>query len=165
VNRERPGEISFWVPGKPEPGGSKRSIPAWNKRTRTYAVAANGRPIINTVDDNPKAKGWKEMVALIARTQYKGDPIPGPVRLDLQFYLKRPAGHVGKGRNAGNLRAAARQYPTVKPDVLKMARVVEDALSGLVYVDDAQIIHEVLLKQYGPNEGVRIEVTRIGVPA
>ena len=40
--------------------------------------------------------------------------------------------------------------------MLKLARAVEDAMSGVVYRDDAQVVTEVLRKRYG--EPARAEV-------
>jgi len=43
--------------------------------------------------------------------------------------------------------------------VLKLARGVEDALSGILYMDDAQIVSERLTKLYGSPARVEITVT------
>jgi len=153
MNREMsPDTISFWVPGKPEPAGSKSAYPSRNGRH------------VRVVDANRRASAWKDVVAMVARAQYRGQPLTGPVRLDLQFYLRRPPTHMGRGRNAKRVLSSAREHATVKPDALKLARAVEDALTGILYADDAQIIDEHLLKFYGPREGVRIEVRALGIP-
>jgi Holliday junction resolvase RusA-like endonuclease len=39
-------------------------------------------------------------------------------------------------------------HPTVKPDLTKLLRAVEDALTGVVWRDDSQIIHQVVNKEY-----------------
>ena len=66
--------------------------------------------------------------------------------------MLRPKGHFGKR----GLLPSAPIAPIVKPDLLKLARAVEDALSGLVYKDDAQIVREILDKHYG--EPARVEI-------
>lgn len=107
------------------------------------------------VDDNKKSRPWKNLVAQVAGDAMAGrDVMQGPIRLTLRFFRTRPKSH---HRTNGDVSASAPSYPTTKPDVLKLARAVEDALSGVVYVDDAQIVDELLTKEFGP-ERVEIKV-------
>jgi Holliday junction resolvase RusA-like endonuclease len=78
----------------------------------------------------------------------------GPLKVSLRFGLLRPKGHFGKR----GLKPSAPQYPTVKPDVIKLARCVEDALNGLAWKDDSQIVFEELGKVYAGSPGVQIEI-------
>lgn len=139
--------IRFTAIGKPQPAGSKRGFPIRRK---------NGSIGVAMSDDNPKAKGWQSIVADAAREAYQGELLRGPLVVSMTFYLPRPKGHFGKGRNASKLRPSAPERPTVKPDVLKLARGTEDAMTGVVYADDSQIVSEVLVKQYG--EPARVDV-------
>jgi Holliday junction resolvase RusA-like endonuclease len=45
--------------------------------------------------------------------------------------------------------------------VLKLARAVEDALTGVVWRDDAEIVAEGLAKLYGTPERVEISITEV----
>jgi crossover junction endodeoxyribonuclease RusA len=72
-----------------------------------------------------------------------------PVRLELVFTLARPKGHYGTGRNAGRLRRSAPAAPITKPDIDKLARAVLDALTGIVFRDDAQVVELEIVKRYG----------------
>ena len=136
--------MKFWVPGKPQPGGSKTAI-----STRVV------------IDSNPKAKGWKQTVAGHAIRAVGKPQLKGPVAVEFTFHLLRPLAHF-VGRKRGNtLRADAPEWPTVKPDALKLSRTVEDALTGILYADDAQIVVERLVKRYGEEEGVQVEVRAI----
>jgi len=128
-------QIRFTVIGKPQTAGSKR------------AFVRGGRPIV--VDDNPKQVNWQGMVAQMARQAYDGELLDGPLLVQMLFFFPRPKGHFGTGRNAGVLKATAPKQHTTKPDVLKLARATEDALTGVVYRDDAQIVCETLSKHYG----------------
>jgi Holliday junction resolvase RusA-like endonuclease len=49
------------------------------------------------------------------------------------------------------LNAAGRRqpYPTSRPDLLKHIRALEDALTGVVWRDDSQIIEQHLEKRWG----------------
>lgn len=138
--------LSFTVPGVAQPAGSKRAYPFRRK---------DGRLGAQVVDDNRKSKPWKATVAecaLAARTS--PELLDGALAVSFAVYLPRPKSHFGKR----GLRPSAPAFPTVKPDVLKLARAIEDALTGIVWRDDAQIVKEVLSKEYGEPARVEIEV-------
>ena len=141
--------LRFTVPGRAAPGGSKRGF-AFRR--------ANGKLGVQLVDDNAKAKPWKVTVAacaLAARTSPA--LLDGPIKLKLTFILARPKGHHG----ARGLKPSAPKYPTTRPDVLKLARAVEDALTGIVWRDDAQIVSEHLFKEFGEPERVEVEIQEL----
>jgi Holliday junction resolvase RusA-like endonuclease len=46
------------------------------------------------------------------------------------FYLPRPGGHFGTGRNAGLVKNSAPLWPAVKPDLDKLERAVFDSLES-----------------------------------
>lgn len=134
------GCIIFTVNGLPATAGSKRAFPF--KRP-------DGSLGVNVSPDNKKAKPWMAAVAAEAREAYEGELLRGPIELTVVFRLPRPQGHFGTGRNAGLVRDSAPRHPQVKPDLLKMARAIEDALTGVIWKDDAQIVQEHLVKYYG----------------
>lgn len=146
--------IIFFVAGKPQPAGSKRAFVI--KKGGAYT----GRAIVT--DDNPKAKDWKIDVQHAAKRHCDIKLWDCPIRLVLNFTVERPKSHYGSGKNASALKVSASAYPTGKPDVLKLARGVEDALTSLVWVDDAQIVTEVLSKKYG-YPGVAVEIHEVVV--
>ena len=50
---------------------------------------------------------------------------------------------------------------TQRPDTIKLARAIEDALAGVAYNDDSQIIHHYLIKRRaepGEKPGVKITI-------
>lgn len=152
-----PAFVTFEVMGKPEPAGSKRAVPNsrdWRSRPGvTWKV----------LDANPKSDRWKDLVAGCARAAMLKSGmsmIEGPCWMFLTFTLERPDGHFRKG---GQLSAEGlrNEHHTKAPDVLKLTRAVEDALSGIVYKDDSLIISERMSKKYGPVPGVTITVTRV----
>ncbi len=148
--------ITFTVFGEPRPAGSKRAMPIYRNgpRGRQLVTRANGSPMIAVIDDNEKSKDWKQQVAYAARQAYRGELLNGPLRVSLHFYRPRPGGHFGsKGLNKQGRETPA---PTTKPDVLKLARGVEDAMSKVIYRDDAQIVAELITKDWG--EPARCEI-------
>jgi Holliday junction resolvase RusA-like endonuclease len=142
--------ISFFVYGVPAPAGSKRGF--YNQKSKRVIVT----------DDSKRSRPWKALVsdAAIEAMRKAGETgcLEGPLMLSLTFIVLRPKGHYRTGKNAGLLRDAAPEYPTVKPDLLKLARAVEDALSGIVYRDDSQIVVENLYKLYGDRARVNVTV-------
>lgn len=141
--------ILFFVPGIPRPAGSKRAF--LNKKT--------GKPIL-TDSSGENGRQWRQDVKVFAREAMEGAPLTGPVSANFRFFFARPKCHYGTGKNTGRLKADAPSHPTGPPDVLKLARACEDALSGLVYRDDAQIVREELSKHYSDTgaSGVEIEI-------
>lgn len=145
--------IKFWVPTRPAPGGSKKS----------FASESTGR--IVTLDDAKDNAVWRGVVALYGGQAMAGKPLlAGPLEVSMIFYQRRPKGHYGRGGNAGVLRPSAPWFPTVKPDVLKLARSTEDALTGVVWVDDSQTIALHVTKLYGEKPGVEITVETLPDP-
>lgn len=149
--------IAFAVYGNPAPAGSKSSFVPLNKHTGQPYRGATGRIIVNTVDSNPRAKDWKKLVAAEAQRHRPERIMEGPVMLKLTFLRQRPKGHY---RTNGELKPVGLElpFPLAKPDVLKLARGVEDALTGIIWRDDAQIVEELLLKEWGDKPGVLIEI-------
>ena len=147
----RQREIEFIVYGEPKPQGSKR---AFSVRTKS------GKSVTRVVDDNPHTKDWRQQVASVACEEWHGPPLERdvPVELTLHFVRPRPAKHFGTGRNAGKLKANAPKYPTQRPDTLKLARAVEDALTGFVWTDDSQVVSHRLFKDWGQGHCVVVNV-------
>lgn len=140
--------ISFFVPGLPKPAGSKKA----------FAHAKTGR-IIVTDDSGKPGRDWRACVADNAVIAMAGrDPLAGPVRLVLRFGLPRPKSHFRTGRNAGEVKASAPDYCVTKPDATKLLRAVEDALTGICWRDDAQVVAQEVTKYYWLTPGVDVEI-------
>lgn len=146
-------ELAFVVYGRPQPAGSKKP----------WAVRKAGVPTgqIAVSDANPKAKVWKQEVASAAVKAISGTAMYrhcGPLEVELRFVLARPKSHMGTGKNADRLKRSAPAFPTSRPDALKLARGVEDAMTGVVYGDDAQTVRLVAEKVYGWPERCEVRV-------
>lgn len=136
--------ISFVVFCHPEPQGSSKGFPI--KR-------ASGKIGVVITSSNSKLKPYRHAVAQVAAIAVRdaGETTPMapkhfPVKLELDFYFQKPE---SVSRN--------RLFPAVKPDVDKLARSSFDALSGILFVDDAQVVEAVIRKHYGTPE--RVEIT------
>jgi Holliday junction resolvase RusA-like endonuclease len=143
--------LRFTVYGSPQPAGSKKAF----VRGKHASV----------VDANPKAKGWKTWVAQAAGEAMSGRPLfDGPLSVTFRFYRARPKSHRLKG---GGLSAEGKRnpYPATRPDLLKLARGTEDAMTGVVWTDDALIVDEMLSKDWGEPERVVVIVYELSEEA
>jgi len=135
--------IKFTVYGKAEPAGSKR----------IGRARGTGKPIV--LDANRKSQPWKQQVGIVAGSLMKGrDPFTGPLLLRVTFYQKRPKSHLAKR----GLVKGAPLHPIFKPDTTKLLRGIEDALNGIVWKDDCQVVDQFARKRYGDPERVEIQV-------
>lgn len=139
---------SFTVWGKPEPGGSKKVLPRGRKFPITIQNFRQLLSMIVVVDDNDKAKGWKDQIEMVTGVLMKGrEPFSGPLVLEVVFNIERPKGHLNTRLQP---KPSAPKYPTKKPDATKLLRPVEDAMTGIVWLDDAQIVDQHVKKRYAP---------------
>lgn len=154
VRNVRMNTISFFVPGKPATAGSKRAF--------VITPKGGGRPRAIVTEDCKDSKDWRGDVKRFAVEHFTA-PLEGPLEVTLRFYLPRPKGHFGSGKNASVVNPSAPQRPTGRPDALKMARLVEDALTGIAWNDDAQIVDEHLSKRYDStgHVGVGVDITML----
>lgn len=149
--------IKFFVPGIPAPGGSKRAalIP---KRGGGFVTRPDGRPVIGVRDDCERNKAWRSVVALAARSEYHAAPIAEPLRVYFRFVMPRPKSHYRGGDRSKGVKVTAPVWPAKKPDALKLARSTEDALTGIIWVDDAQTVRLTSEKVYGEQPGCEVTV-------
>ena len=134
-------EVSFTVYGKPQPAGSKRA-----------GQSKSGKLFVR--DDAKGSAPWKRQVAQAAGEAVNGSGLlDGPLELSVIFTVPRPKGHYG----VRGLRPSAPEWPAVRPDVTKLLRAIEDACTGVVWRDDAQVIAQHAYKVYG--EPARAEVS------
>jgi len=131
--------IQFFVPGVPQPGGSKKGFVV---RTKAGGLRAN------IVEDAKRNAPWRAVVALAARDLFLTGPLTGPLVVTFSFAMPRPGSHYGTGRNADKLKETAPTGHTCKPDITKLVRSTEDALKGIAWVDDRQIVDQAAGKMY-----------------
>ena len=87
---------------------------------------------------------WRSTVALSAR--FAGaKPVDGAIGIEIIFRVKRP-------------KTVKRDYPTVAPDLDKYIRGVLDALTGIGYIDDSQVIDIKAEKVYSDSPGADIKI-------
>jgi len=114
---------------------------------------------------NKNTMPWRQQVAGCAK-QAMGDRAPTLmcVTLLVTFFFTRPRGHYRTGKNARLLRRGAGLYKPSKPDLSKLVRAIEDAMTGIVYRDDAQITSLHATKLYSSEARTSITIEESELP-
>lgn len=123
--------FAFQVRGHPQTQGSKRA----------FVIKGTNRAIV-TESGGQQHRDWRARVAGAAQDAANGAPLlDGPVSLQLQFWLPKPASAPKRRR----------VWPTGarSGDVDKLSRCVLDALTGVLFRDDAQVVDLHASKDYG----------------
>jgi crossover junction endodeoxyribonuclease RusA len=109
--------VSFDVIGIAQPKGS----------TRAFLPKGAAFPV--TTSANPRLKQWEHLVAVQAQAAGADGLFLGPVLLEVTFYLPRP-------------QSAPRRvvHHLTAPDLDKLVRGTMDALTGILYRDDSQVV-------------------------
>lgn len=147
--------IEFIVYGSPAPQGSKKFV----------GTTKSGRGLM--VESSKKVKPWRMDVkqaaeklrdSLLGKTPIT--PLEGPLAVSMVFTLPKPTSAPKKRRT----------WPDRKPDLSKLARSTEDAISDAgLWADDARVVEYTRLAKVFPGEdldalmvpGVRVRITRL----
>ena len=127
--------ITITVGGIAQPQGSKNAFPVKLKGggVRCVVVDANSKSLTH----------WRTQIANAARDEMSGDPLfDGPLGVIITINLPRPQS-----------RAKRHHYPDRRPDWEKLARAAGDALTGVVWTDDARIVTGLVGKRYAGDIG------------
>ncbi len=115
------GAVSFSIPGIPIAKGRPRF--------------GNGR--VYTPQRTSNAESKSQQAAVVAMNKARFRPTAGPVEVELEFFFPVPESwpkHKRVRAGRGELKPASR------PDIDNLAKQVTDAMNGVVYIDDAQIV-------------------------
>lgn len=133
--------IKINVPGVPIP----QSRPRFTKTGHVY--------------EDIKCREYKAEVGFIAKKMMGScEPFSGQVEVCLTFYLPIPKSWSLKQKEDA---MTGKRGHTKKPDWDNLAKAVTDAMNGIVYHDDAQIVRASVFKQYGDDPRVEICVESI----
>lgn len=150
-------EIKFFVAGIPRPGGSKRVFPIRKGGVLT------GKFIVTDAAGQAN-KDWRASVAHEGMESMRLDygdtggtraPLRYPLEIELAFVMPRPKYHF---KANGELKGVYPDEHAIKPDLGKLVRSTVDALTHIIWADDAQIVKETHSKAYGSRPGVTVIV-------
>jgi Holliday junction resolvase RusA-like endonuclease len=136
--------IDFTVPGQPvAKGRPKFSRQGGMVHVRTPEKTAN----------------YETLVKLAAGAAMGGNaPMQGPLSLMLRLYVQIPKSVTKRDRVAI---AEGRFLPTKKPDVDNCLKAIADAMNGIVYDDDAQLVTVMVVKQYSDTPRAEVGVIEL----
>ena len=136
--------IEFHVPGPPVGKG----------RPRIGRVGAHARMFTPA-----KTVSYESTVALAAQQAMFNRPLfDGAVGVTLAIDCPIPASWSQK-KQADALHG--RILPTTKPDIDNVEKAIFDALNGVVWRDDVQVVRVSKAKRYGATPGVRVWVDHV----
>jgi len=82
-----------------------------------------------------EAKAYEAALKILIKKYFNEDPFTGPILVEVDFYLKAPM--------------RPRYFkPAVKPDLDNLQKGLFDAMNGIVYKDDCQIVSVTAKKHY-----------------
>ena len=131
----------------------------------TGEPVAQGRPKFSTIGGHPRAvdpaksREYKHIVSVMARQKMAElgmTPMEGPLRLHVHVF-RVPPKSMGKKRSAEA--CSLSKGITTKPDLDNYIKLVSDALNGVVFLDDSQVVAIEATKRYGKMPGMIITVT------
>ena len=127
--------IAFFVQGTPRPAGSKRFFSARQ-----------------VVDMSGKAgTAWRKKVKQAAKEAMEEsgyDITESPVELWIDFSMPRPKHHYSKKGGLTAKYQGQHNWHIIRPDATKLLRSAEDAMTGVVWKDDAQVVDIQLCKTW-----------------
>lgn len=131
-------EVSGDPKGQPRPRAFARKVTAISKKTGQPEQVWKSR-----VYDKGTAEGWKSLIALAARDHLPAAPLACPVRVDVEFYFRRPQRLMKK-------KSPPEFLPhTAKPDVDNLFKSFADCLTQIgFFQDDALIVETTIRKRY-----------------
>lgn len=138
--------IEFVVNGEPHAQQRARATTTKNGKIRMY---------------DPKASvNFKELVAYSALPHKPKELLAGPLILTLDVCRMIPK-RFTKEQTRNALEGVLR--PTTKPDSSNYLKGIEDALNGVVWIDDSQLVTVIVRKWYGIHPGTFIRIEPCGI--
>lgn len=132
--------VSFTIPGNPVAQGRPRAARRGNR--------------IMMYDPKP-SKDYKEYVAKIAKEYAPEEPTEAALGVQMKIYREIPKSTTKKDRKLIN---EGLKRPVVRPDTDNYTKAILDALNGIIYKDDSQIVDLKASKYYSDDPRVEIKI-------
>ena len=134
AERER-RTIRFFVACNPVAQGRGRIV----KRGKFYGIK-----------DPEKSAEYKRTLAILAQEHRPQRPIEGPVYIFLGFRYARPAS-----------RKKTEFWKVTTPDIDNLEKAILDALNGIMWIDDKQVVAVSKFKFYAETPGVDVWIREL----
>lgn len=143
-------KLVMWVPGRPQTAGSKRGFV--NPKTGGVIITESGSAVSKTAKKTYRGDLRDAAVSARRRSWLVDEPVTVPLAIEAVFVRSRPSNHLRRDGSLTPLGMAAR--PTTRPDATKLLRAAEDALTGVLWLDDSQITQQLAWKAFGDDVGL-----------
>jgi len=108
-------------------------------------------------NDDP-TKAYMKALAWQAKASFVGQPLTGPIEMRFQALFKIPKSFSRSRRQDA---IDGRLVPTTKPDYDNIAKMIGDALKGIIWEDDCQITDGSWRKRYSEAPALIVEIRQI----
>lgn len=106
-----------------------------------------------------KTVNYENLVKLSYIEQYKGfELMEGYLKIEMYFFMQIPKSTSNKKRE---LMLQRKILPDKKPDYDNMAKAITDALNGVAYIDDNQVVEAHIYKFYAEEPRAEVFITKI----
>lgn len=95
-----------------------------------------------------KTAKFEGVVRMLVASKWKRPALIGAVKVELVCVFKKA-------------KSNKRDFMTQRPDLDNLIKACADALNGLIYEDDCQIVGASIQKIFGDRDEIRIKVTRL----
>ena len=128
----------------------------------TGKPVGKGRPRASTrggfvrMYTDAKTLGYEAAIAdEAARAMSGAEPFETPMQMQVSCYYPIPKSWPKKIKQEA---IDEERFPNVKPDLDNVVKAVLDALNGVVYLDDAQVVNLVATKRYATEPRVEVYI-------
>ncbi|MFA4834930.1 MAG: RusA family crossover junction endodeoxyribonuclease [Dehalococcoidia bacterium] len=125
--------VNFTVFGNPIPKARARTVRTKNGRTVSFTPA--------------ETEMWENTIYTSALPHRPAKLLEGALILEATFYFCPPKN-----------RPKNRVHPSVRPDLDNLTKAVCDALHGVIYANDSQIVEEHTKKRYDTTPRIEIVI-------
>lgn len=108
--------------------------------------------------DPPKSKQAKQVIASLAKKEATGELIEGPIMVEAYFYKAMPKAF-SKTKKKQGIDGTLR--PVTKPDTDNYVKLLLDAINGIFYKDDNQVVDVIGHKYYTDKPRTEIIITSL----
>lgn len=111
---------------------------------------------IYTPKETVNAEAYIKYLASVAMGEM--EPFTGALKATFAIYVEIPKSFT-KGKREAAL--AGTVYPTTKPDLDNIVKLLADAMNGVVYKDDKQIVSICVSKKYADSASAHVYIGEI----
>lgn len=106
-----------------------------------------------------KTVNYETLVKQLYIIEHHGKQLEGQLQMTVRAYFEIPK---SKSQKQAHNMSIGVERPTKKPDWDNIGKIISDALNGLAYHDDSQIVTATVEKWYSTEPRVEVEIQEIG---